>query len=246
MEIYKKFITPQFKKFVDMYTPVYKKKEYMKNAKMFPIWALVSEHMYDSEYVKTATIDPENEQSWSYKEMDAFMKATETNLHNSIQSAYISGVDATYIVYMLDSLDLFRSNQKNELGGGLIAYYENQYEYAMLMLVPLFEAILRNLISNNGGKTMRTNSKAGGEERMTLEQLIDKNQKIIPYKYGCYLKFLLCDPQGWNIRNSMLHGIDISFFFQMRYADRMLHAYLLLAYLASERRTKSEERRCKR
>jgi hypothetical protein len=50
-----------------------------------------------------------------------------------------------------------------------------------------------------------------------------------------YLRMLLTDPRGWNIRNTICHGLAPSSSVNMAVADRIVHAALLLSLLREER-----------
>jgi hypothetical protein len=46
-----------------------------------------------------------------------------------------------------------------------------------------------------------------------------------------YFRVLLTDPRGWNMRNSVCHGVPSSETFNWQVADRVVHTLLVLAQL---------------
>ncbi len=103
------------------------------------------------------------------------------------------------------------------------------------MLVPQIEHCLRRLLAMLGKPTNK-------HRRSDLHVMIEKSLNDIletePVIQQClgddatfYLRVLLCDPRGFNVRNDLSHGLLKPTFFNRFLSDRMIHVLFLLALL---------------
>ena len=56
-----------------------------------------------------------------------------------------------------------------------------------------------------------------------------------------YFRVLFTDPRGWNIRNSVCHGVCFSETFNFQVADRIFHVLLVLAQLRVKNGEETQE-----
>jgi len=122
---------------------------------------------------------------------------------------------------------------------GIEAYFSQDYISSMHLLIPQLEAIIRNLTENMGQSVFRKN-KYGGFLYRTLGELIGNGciRELFNEDVELYLTVLLTDQRGWNLRNTVCHGLNPTEYFGRIQCDRVIHAMLLLS--AKRERTNGE------
>ncbi len=125
---------------------------------------------------------------------------------------------------------IFEDFKKELVRRGLAAFLEEDYVNAIHLLIPQIEAAIRNLVELMGGVTLRKN-RQGGLQLRTFDDLL--RDELIELCFGAdttfYLRILLTDQRGWNLRNDVCHGICLADTFNYGTADRVFHALLCLA-----------------
>ena len=101
---------------------------------------------------------------------------------------------------------------------------------AVHLFLPQIEHAVRLLAVGTGGSAYKPNRRYGGIQLKTLgDLLIDKGVlRVLGNKATTYLKVVLTDPRGWNLRNDLLHGITNPDQLGPWATDRLLHVALLL------------------
>lgn len=123
------------------------------------------------------------------------------------------------------------------------AYLGSDYVKTIHILVPQIEHCLRQLLAMLGKPTNK-------HRRSDLSVMIEKSLNDIledePAIQQClgddvtfYLRVLLCDPRGTNVRNNLAHGLLKTSDFSRSLSDRLIHVLLLLAQLCDNDREKS-------
>lgn len=142
-------------------------------------------------------------------------------------------------VYTYDNvLELFKDSplilemQRPLLEKGLKAYFDKDYIVACYILVPLFEAAIRNLAASTGHEVLRpSGDPKEGNEYVSLEKLLDVLEHEVEDNKDVfvYFKNLFTDKNGWNTRNLLCHGALAASAFNSTLANRIVHAFLLLS-----------------
>ena len=105
------------------------------------------------------------------------------------------------------------------------------------LLVPQLEAAIRRLFALNGANIMRQKQNPiEGSEYMSLDSLL-ATEAALSYMgedITNYLRILLTDQYGWNIRNQLRHGLLDVESFNSGMADRIVHAFMLLGVFQRE------------
>ena len=98
------------------------------------------------------------------------------------------------------------------------------------LLIPQIEAILRYLVEVTGGNVLKP-SKGGGFHLRTLDEILRSEQikTALDDDVSLYFRVILTDQRGWNIRNSVCHGLLPFDHFTTAIADRLIHILLVLA-----------------
>ena len=144
-------------------------------------------------------------------------------------------------VYTYESvMDLFKDSdlivdaQRPLLGKGVKAYFDKDYIVACSILVPLFEAAIRNLAASTGHEVLRASGEPEeGNEYVSLEKLLGVLEQDDAEHKDVYVYFrhLFTDKYGWNTRNLLCHGALAANAFNNTLANRIMHAFLLLSQI---------------
>ncbi len=131
---------------------------------------------------------------------------------------------------------IFDERRKDFFIKGIEAYLKGDYVVSLHILIPQIEALIRNLSEKVGTPVLKP-SRTGGFFYRTLDDLLRDEQivKVLGEDMSLYLRVLLTDPRGWNLRNKMCHGISVPEQFNQASADRILHVLLCLALVREKR-----------
>lgn len=117
---------------------------------------------------------------------------------------------------------------------GLRAYFSDQYAVSVHVLVPQIEAAIRRLAIISGVMPYRRKKK-DLELRSLGNMLADPQlEGVLDARLAFYLRILLTDLRGWNIRNEVCHGLSQAARFGPVVADRVLHVILLLMWIRKQ------------
>src|SRR5437899_968444 len=117
---------------------------------------------------------------------------------------------------------------------GLRLLFAEQHMAAVHVLIPQIEYAIRHLAEIIGVPTLRRN-KQGGLDARTLDELLKAVAGVLGDEQVLYLRVLLSDRRGWNLRNDVCHGLLPSEAFGPAMTDRVLHVLLLLTALRPAR-----------
>lgn len=140
--------------------------------------------------------------------------------------------DVTAFVYRSP---VFNPAKRAVVEAGLRAYLAGDWLVAIHMLVPQIEDTVRRLVGMTGGQTMKKGRNDGLLLRNLDELLRDERaEQVLGADATFYLRVLLTDQRGWNVRNDVAHGITPLEQFNAGPADRLFHALLLLGSLRAK------------
>ena len=113
---------------------------------------------------------------------------------------------------------------------GLRAFLEGDFVVAIHILIPQIEAGVRYLLAATGGPVYEV-GRHGGNNLRNLDKLLSDPRLVasLTERIALYLRVLLTDQRGWNIRNLVSHGLVGPGAFGFAVADRIVHVLLLLA-----------------
>lgn len=125
---------------------------------------------------------------------------------------------------------VFDQNRRTIVEMGVKAHFHGDYTVAVHLLIPQIEEAIRSLLEKVGGSILKP-SRYGGLRLKILDELL--REPMIAGVFGedavFYFRVLLTDQRGWNLRNSVCHGLCRAEEFGSVMADRVLHALLCLA-----------------
>lgn len=121
---------------------------------------------------------------------------------------------------------------------GIGAYMEYDYISAISILIPQIEFMVRAFYAQIGYTV--TSNDSIGTTNDALGTLLN-NEEIVIHDWNVtkYLRTILSNRTGWNLRNLYCHGIDDSF--SLPQADRVFHILLLMAVLSQNVQSESTE-----
>lgn len=134
------------------------------------------------------------------------------------------------ILEFLKNSPLFESDRFGIIEKGVDAYMDNDYLTMLHLLVPQIENAIRNLVELSGKSTLEPQRLNSGFQLRTFDNLLrDETILNIGEDFAYYLRVLFTDQRGWNLRNSICHGLFSSDFFNAVTADRVFHALICVS-----------------
>lgn len=125
---------------------------------------------------------------------------------------------------------LFRKDRQAIFANGIDAYLREDYIPAIHILAPYVEDSLRELVRIQGGPVYLP-GRFGGLQEISLSTVLE--HPLVVGVFGedtCfYLRVLLADVRGLNLRNRVAHGLIDDDACSAALADRLVHVVLLLA-----------------
>ena len=133
---------------------------------------------------------------------------------------------------VIDSLS-FTDDRKLIVVRALRHFFADDFLEFIHLAIPQIEAAVRHLVTRCGGTTLKR-GRHGSLMQRNLDELIQENcikQLYEPLgdRVVHYLKILLTDQRGWNLRNSVSHGPGVEGGIGIVAPDRLLHVLMLLA-----------------
>jgi hypothetical protein len=119
---------------------------------------------------------------------------------------------------------------------GISAFLHADHVTALHVLTPQIEAALRSLIEKSGGSVMKAH-RNGGFMMKTLDEVLRDPivSTALSERAVLYLRVLLTDARGLNLRNKICHGLMPSSDLTHGLADRIVHALLVLSGLQEQK-----------
>ena len=136
------------------------------------------------------------------------------------------------IVEYLYASTVFPPSQRELLASGITKYLEGDYLSANHILTPRIEVVLRTIVEQSGGRVLKE-ARAGGFYLRNVDELLCSEEmlNIFGSDICLYLRVLLSDPRGWNVRNDICHGLGVDACLSKAVSDRLVHVLLLFALL---------------
>ncbi|WNY24944.1 DUF4209 domain-containing protein [Methanolapillus millepedarum] len=150
------------------------------------------------------------------------------------------GLNKDHIIKFISNSPIISEEQLTIIEIGLDAYFKNDFIVSIHLLIPQIEASLRTLVEYGGGTVYKI-SRNGYNQLRTLDDLL--RDPLIEESFGedvaNYLRIVLTEQRGWNIRNDVCHGIANVKIFNAQTADRILHILLLLGVVREKTDTEA-------
>lgn len=125
---------------------------------------------------------------------------------------------------------LFEDNRYGIIEKALDAFFQQEYTIMCHLLVPQIENAICNLVELSGTTVLKSQRKGNGFQLKTLDELLgEKIVKDVFTENGAYyLRLVLSEQRGLNIRNLLCHGLVPPDNFNVVVAERLIHVLLML------------------
>jgi hypothetical protein len=132
---------------------------------------------------------------------------------------------------------IFQAKRRAMLEAGLAAYVRGDSMAAVHILIPQAEQALRQLAILVGAP-IYSQRRGGGFHVRIMDDLLRDGAigQVLGEDIITYLRALLTDARGWNIRNDVCHGLASAGMLTMPIADRVVHALLVLALVREKKK----------
>lgn len=158
-------------------------------------------------------------------------------MHPVIQTAIKKGLFSTSsIIQYVKDCPFFESDRIAIIEHGLKAYFNGDLVTTIHLLIPQIENAVRNIVEMSNRSTIKPQGNGNGFELKTFDELL-RDDAIVQVDDGnlsLYLRVLFTNQRGWNLRNSICHGIAPLSTFNQAAADRVLHALICVASIRLE------------
>jgi hypothetical protein len=163
------------------------------------------------------------------QDMSIYSVSLDFVLRKAIEEHSLSQL--TIVEYLYRS-SAFPPSQRKLLITGIAKYLEGDYVSTNHILTPRIEVILRNIVEQSGGRVLKE-SRSGGFYLRNVDELLCSQEMLNTFGSDIclYLRVLLSDPRGWNVRNDICHGLGVDTCLSKAISDRLLHVLLLFAQL---------------
>lgn len=130
---------------------------------------------------------------------------------------------------------LFINEDKEYIKRAFSAFWDNDYIIASHLFIPLIESSIRELVKVNGGIILIPNG-INGYDKLPLTSLLKNQYEIINsvfsdlnHDMSFYLRLVLTEKLGMNLRNNFAHGLEKRTLFYREASDRLFHILVSLS-----------------
>jgi len=141
------------------------------------------------------------------------------------------------VIKYFDQVAVLQNEDKEYLHRALTAYWDGDYLVASHFFIPLIESSIRELIRLCGGIILKPNN-ISGYDRLTLTQLLYSQGDIVQGVFSqlgedmlFYLRLVLIEKLGMNLRNNFAHGLEKRTFFSREASDRLFHVLSCMSFI---------------
>lgn len=152
-----------------------------------------------------------------------------------------NGLTAEVLAEYLFATDLFDADNLELIRIGLERHFASDFVSALHVLVPQFEDVVRTLFERTGEVVIRPRTQQAGWEFETFGAFLNRPsvKAVMPAEMWEYIRLVLTEPTGWNLRNRIAHGLARPQECTEEAAVTVLHLFLLLTLF--RRSTHSED-----
>lgn len=209
------------------------KESLQKAVKQAPFIYMIPQSIFDEKgYVKTVVGNIENDLEGNLVvHISTSMQYYTIFLNIVIEEGRRRGIFTAENILSFMTLSPFvKSDRIPIVAKGVEAYFDKDYLVSIHLLIPQIEEIVRNIVEINNITIIKSNKQGTGFRLRLLDEMLRDNAviKLLTVDMANYLRILLTDSRGWNLRNDVCHGsVSVDIFNKMT-ADRIIHALLCL------------------
>lgn len=138
-------------------------------------------------------------------------------------------ISTSAICEFLFASPLYKPARRSIIERGVGSFVADDALAAIHILIPQLEQAIRE-VATVSGMPIYAQRRGGGLNLRTLDDLLrDENvEEVLGANVTTYLRILLTDARGWNLRNNVCHGNASPAMFSAAPADRVVHAMLII------------------
>jgi hypothetical protein len=142
------------------------------------------------------------------------------------------GLSKSNILDFLKKTPVLNLDRVSIIDRALDAYFQNDYLVFIHLIIPQVEEAIRNIVEMAGGNVLKP-SRGGGYHLRTFDEILrdDIIKESLGEDFADYFRILFTDQRGWNLRNSVCHGMASPNMFNPQTADRIFHALICLGLI---------------
>lgn len=208
------------------------------SASLAPLSSILQKQLMDQDGMVTSTVgstsdDIDGNVANQTAQLIQFESRVLTDVFAQLRNTY--SIDTNTIVGRLYQSPAFKEDRRAIIEKGLDAYFREDYLASIHILIPQIEEIVRHLLELCGGSVLKKN-RLGGYDLRTLDDLLRDHQIMtsLGEDMAIYLRILLTDRRGWNLRNKLSHGILPFEAANRPITDRVIHSFLCLSMIRKE------------
>ncbi len=134
---------------------------------------------------------------------------------------------------------VFRAEDKSYISKLSKSFWDKGYLTTCCLSIPLIEDAVRNLYRINNHTYIKPNDE-GGYDVLSLDQLLSRGLikavfRTMGENIEYYLRVLLTERVGWNLRNNFAHGINKGIFEGEDVANRLIHVLMCLSLVKKQK-----------
>lgn len=212
-----------------------------KSASLAPLSSMLQKRLMDQDGTVTSTVgstsdDIDGNVANQTAQLIQFESGVLAEVFAQLRNTYT--IDANTIVGWLYRSPAFKEDRRVIIEKGLDAYFREDYLASIHILIPQIEEIIRHLLELCGGSVLKKN-RLGGYDLRTLDDLLRDHQIVtsLGEDMAIYLRILLTDRRGWNLRNKLSHGVLPFEAANRPITDRVIHSLLCLSMIRKEEHT---------
>ena len=159
------------------------------------------------------------------------MKFHSIFMNAAIRKGISKGIFTTEnILSYISKSTAVKSDRFSIIKKGLDAYFAEDYIVAIHLIIPQLEECIRNIAEAAAIPTLKQIKNGNGFQARQLDDMLRDPvlTKILTEDLTYYLRILLTDIRGWNLRNTVCHGLASLETFGSISADYLIHSLLCL------------------
>lgn len=121
------------------------------------------------------------------------------------------GLNAATLMEYLDTSGVLGQRNWPLVEAGIGCYFADEFAAALHLLVPQLEDVIRNLFERAGVPSIKQSKGGNGWEfesfGLFLRRVDEELPGVLPPELRVYIERILSDPTGWNLRNTIAHGL---------------------------------------
>ena len=144
---------------------------------------------------------------------------------------------------MVISCPIFEEDRYDIIREALQCFMEEKYVLFSHLLIPQLENAICNLVEKSGMSVLKFSKKGKGYQLKTLDDLLRMQPVVDAFTEdgAYYLRLVLTNQLGVNLRNLMCHGIATPQYFGYSAAARLLHVLFMLGTVIREKDCQQEK-----